>query len=271
MRRVIIRDDDTNAFTPVECIDRLYRPFLDRGMPVNLAVIPDVATGTRRADGELEEYIFGRNGAARSTHPIAENRKLADYLHACPNLHVVQHGCHHDFLEFDQASPAEISRRLDHGADLLMQAGFSRPQTFVAPYDRVSRAAMAGVSRRFRVLSTGWFEWRRLPVRWLPTYAARKLSGTPHWRVGRMRLLSHPGCLLSRFRPRETILQNVLRHIQSQNLTVLVTHWWEYFPGGKPDDAFIDVLHETAEYLGQRRDIEVVSFADVADGTVSID
>ena len=44
MRYVIIRDDDTNASTPVECLERLYRPFLERGLPVNLAVIPDVST-----------------------------------------------------------------------------------------------------------------------------------------------------------------------------------------------------------------------------------
>ena len=42
MRYVILRDDDTNTFTPVECLERLYRPFLDLGLPVNLAVIPNV-------------------------------------------------------------------------------------------------------------------------------------------------------------------------------------------------------------------------------------
>src|SRR5947207_14714145 len=45
MRYVILRDDDTNALTPVENLERLYRPFLDRGLPVNLSVIPDVAAG----------------------------------------------------------------------------------------------------------------------------------------------------------------------------------------------------------------------------------
>lgn len=270
MHRVIIRDDDTNAFTPVECLERLYRPFLDRGMPVNLAVIPDVATGTRRADGELEEYLCGRNGTVRHTHAIAANRPLVDYLLGNPRYHVAQHGCHHDFQEFDDARPAEIARRLDHGAANLMEAGFPHPQTFVAPYDRLSRAALSGVARRFRVLSTGWYEWRRLPVFWRPIYAARMLFKMPHWRVGKTRLLSHPGCLLSRFRPRGTILENVRSHIQSQHLTVLVTHWWEYFPAGRPDESFINVLQELADYLGRRPDIEVVSFDDVADGAIPI-
>ena len=34
MRYVILRDDDTNALTPVEWLERLYRPFLDRDLPV---------------------------------------------------------------------------------------------------------------------------------------------------------------------------------------------------------------------------------------------
>src|SRR5438477_1027217 len=57
MHYVIIRDDDTNALTPVECLERLYRPFLERGLPVNLAVIPNVATDTRMPDGGLEGYL----------------------------------------------------------------------------------------------------------------------------------------------------------------------------------------------------------------------
>ena len=58
MRYVIIRDDDTNALTPVACLEHLYRPFLDRGLPVNLAAIPDVSTDTRMAQGTLEGYLF---------------------------------------------------------------------------------------------------------------------------------------------------------------------------------------------------------------------
>ena len=37
MPTVILRDDDTSAVTPRDCLERLYRPFLSRGLPVNLA------------------------------------------------------------------------------------------------------------------------------------------------------------------------------------------------------------------------------------------
>src|SRR5204863_9622131 len=112
MRYVILRDDDTNALTPVECLERLYRPFLDRGLPVNLATIPEVATDTTMADGSPEGYLAWKNGEAAKTVPLAANEKLVRYLSENPGYHLLQHGCHHHWMEFDSADPAEISRRL---------------------------------------------------------------------------------------------------------------------------------------------------------------
>lgn len=270
MRYVIIRDDDTNALTPVECLERLYRPFLDRGLPVNLAIIPEVSTTATMRDGRQEGFLLAKNGTQARTMPIASNQELVAYLLANHGYHVVQHGCHHDYLEFDCQQASEITRRLEHGAHRLMEAGFSRPQTFVAPYDRLSRASLLAVSERFRVLSTGWYELRRLPYSWWPRYLTKKLHGTPHWQVGRMLLLSHPGCLLSYHRTFSTALQGIVECLQKNQVTVLVTHWWEYFRTGQPDEAFIDFLHETLRHVARRPDLKVISFDDLISGDVPL-
>ena len=76
MRYVILRDDDTNALTPVECLERLYRPFLERGLPVNLAVIPEVRTNICLPDGSLEGFLMARTGKEPATLPIAGNPGL---------------------------------------------------------------------------------------------------------------------------------------------------------------------------------------------------
>src|ERR1700743_1023822 len=115
MRYVILRDDDTNALTPVECLERLYRPFLDRNLPVNLAVIPAVATDARTPGGEVEGFLFAKNGTRAAPVPIGENPQLVKYLHVNPGYEVVQHGCHHECFEFDRESSAEIAERLDRG------------------------------------------------------------------------------------------------------------------------------------------------------------
>lgn len=263
MRYVIIRDDDTNALTPVECLEKLYRPFLDRSLPVNLAVIPNVATDTTRPGGEPEGYLLAKNGHSEKTVPIASNSKLVRYLRQNSGYRIVQHGFRHDYFEFDRRSSADVEHRLDEGSRLLIQAGFARPTTFVAPYDKLSQTSLRAVSRRFNVLSTGWFEWRRLPITWRAGYVLKKLRRVPHWRVGKTILLTHPGCLLSCHRDYDSMLAEVIRSVQSRRLTVLVTHWWEYFRDGREDESFIGILRETADYLAAQPDIQVLSFSDL--------
>src|SRR4051812_38865074 len=102
MRYIILRDDDTSALTPVECLEKLYRPFLERGLPVNLATIPEVRCDARTPDGMREGFLPREPNAAADSVPLAENRALVRYLHANAGYHVVQHGCHHDTFEFDR-------------------------------------------------------------------------------------------------------------------------------------------------------------------------
>jgi hypothetical protein len=259
VRYVILRDDDTNALTPPGCLERLYRPFLDRALPVNLAVIPEVRADAQTPDGRREGFLPGEDVVTRNV-PLAENRELTSYLRQNRGYHVAQHGCHHDYFEFDRPDRREVVRRLEHGRQRLDEAGFSNVRAFVAPHDKFSAVAYEEVARRFPLISSGWFEWRRLPPAWRGRYLLKKLAGRPHWRVGGTRLLSHPGCLLSYTHPPARILPAIEQTIARQQVTVLVTHWWEYFRAGAPDEAFIAVLHQTADYLASRTDVRVVSF-----------
>jgi hypothetical protein len=269
MRYVIIRDDDTNALTPIECLERLYRPFLDRGLPVNLATIPEVATDTRLPDGRPEGFLRYRNGTTEPRLPIDSNKKLVTYLSENPRYHIVQHGFHHNYLEFENPCARIVGERLDRGREIFQRAGFAVPETFVAPYDKLSRPSLRAVAKRFSVLSTGWFELRRLPYSWWPRYLFKKLRGAAHWRIGHTALLSHPGCILSCFRNYTQALPEIQRQIKQRRLTVLVTHWWEYFREDHPDEPFIRVLHQTAEYLASDPEIQVITFRDLSASPVA--
>src|ERR1051326_2409581 len=196
MRYVILRDDDTNALTPVACLERLYRPFLDRGLPVNLAVIPHVRTDVRMPCGQLEGFLVAKRGNGTRALPIGSGGELVEYLRTNRGYRIVQHGCHHDYFEFDRIDRAEIERRLEHGARLLTEAGFPAPRTFVAPYDKLSRASLRAAAKHFAVLSTGWFELRRVPAHWWPRYALKKILRQPHRRGGGGGVVSHPRCPL---------------------------------------------------------------------------
>jgi len=267
MRLVLIRDDDTNATTPVACLERLYRPLLDKGLPVNLSVIPELNTGVRKADGCLESSIWGARAGQPGVIPIGENAALLDYIRG-NGYCAIQHGLSHEFVngasEFEIPDAATAGARMDRGRQLLRDAGLPEPPAFVAPQDRFSPAALREAARRYPVISGGWYGSRHIPRTWLPKYAWRKVTRQPHWRIGRTLLLSHPGCLLSRFKDYGAMFDTVRNAVLSQQITVLVTHWWEYFPQGQPDDAFIGILHETAEFLATRGDIRVVTFRELA-------
>ena len=278
MKYVVIRDDDTCALTPVECLETLYRPFLDRGLPVNLATIPNVRSDVYYPEGPLkgqpEGFLAASKDVKPGTYPLASNPKLVRYLQSNSGFKIVQHAYHHEFVdgstEFDIHDSADIARRLDLGKKYLEEAGFAAPRAFVAPYDRITREAYVELAKRFELISTGWFERGRIPLQWWPHWLLNKALRKPHWKVGKTTLLSHPGCLLSYHRPVDTMLNEIRRSIGQRTLTVLVTHWWEFFRDGEPDRRFIDVLHQTAEYLASSSDIRVVSFDDVAAGKIPL-
>src|SRR5213593_2767938 len=109
MRYVVIRDDDTNALTPVECLERLYWPFLERGLPVNLSVIPQVRTDVLGGNGMPEGYLPANSAPLRDSLPIGANSELVRYLLDHPGYHIAQHGYDHTFNEFDSRQSEDIA------------------------------------------------------------------------------------------------------------------------------------------------------------------
>ena len=66
------------------------------------------------------------------------------------------------------------------------------------------------------------------------------------------------------------MLEMIKAQIQQHQLTVLVTHWWEYFREGKRDTQFIAVLHKLADYLQSQSFLKVISFSDLTRSTVPL-
>lgn len=267
MNYVILRDDDANALTPPALLETIYRPFLEQGMPVGLATIPEVRTDVRRADGLLEGFLFGERAGSVGTVPMADAKTLVDYLLHEPNYEIAQHGLHHDLVdghfEFDRDDRADIARRLERGRALLVEAGFERPTTFVAPQDQVSRLSLAEIVKRFPVVSTGWYSLGRVPFSmWMRYLWAKKIRQRRHWQARGTTLLSHPGCLLSRDRSLQGMLERVIAVVEKQNLTVVVSHHWEYLVGSAPNQPLIAVLHAFADYLRTNRHVRVVRFSE---------
>jgi hypothetical protein len=67
------------------------------------------------------------------------------------------------------------------------------------------------------------------------------------------------------------MLGGIIHHSNTNRLTVLVTHWWEYLRDHQRDEPFIDFLHETASYLATHPELKVLSFSDLVGGNFPLD
>lgn len=269
MKYVIIRDDDTNAFTPIEYLEKLYRPFLQKGLPINLAVIPNVKTQVFLPNNELE-YFLPRNVPVTSDRlSIGTNQALVRYLLENKGYCIAQHGYDHKRDEFECHDSQEIIFRITEGKRHLAEAGFPDSNAFVAPYDKISRASYKELAKYFPIISTNFFEKARLPFSWWPNYFIAKALHKPHWKNRQTLLLSHPSAYLSSFRPYHTIWDEMIKTVENSTLTVLLTHWWEYFKDGDDGQRLINLLHRAADYFAASSHIKVISFDDLLDKRVA--
>ncbi len=271
MSTVFLRDDDANTTTPPERLERLYRPFLARGWPVNLSIIPEVRTDTRLPDGRLEGFLHGPRAGSPGTLPIRENRALLQYLSAEPGYRLLVHGLHHDFpgghFEFASDDPRDLKARIARALMRFEEAGLGRPKVFVAPQDQMSRTAMALLAENFPVVSGSWYELGRVPRRWWPAYLIqKKVLRREVLRLGGTMFLGHPGCRFRPGRDPDRARLDVLAHVESHDLTVVVLHHWEFFPEDREDPVRIEALHALAADLAARPNLQVSALEDLARG-----
>ena len=275
MKHCLIRDDDVNALSSPDRLDRLFRPFLEQGIPVNLAVIPEVRTDTRLPDGTLEGFLEGPEAGQPGILPIGSNTGLVDHLVREPDFHVAQHGLTHEMreggFEFGGSDPVDIASRLDRGLARFEEAGLPGPRTFVAPQDHMSRVSLSEAARRFDVVSGGWYDLSMVPGRWWPIYLLqKKVLGRSHWQAAETTFLSHPGCLLAPDRNPEGWSQEVRRQIDSRQFTVVVVHHWEFFDQDGERTHLVEGLHAFASELASWTEVGTVTFTDVAEGRVPL-
>ncbi len=77
MTLFLVRDDDANATTRPERPERVYAPLLDAQIPLNFAVIPEVALDTRTPDGTREHFLDenSEDEEAEVVHGLSHRRR----------------------------------------------------------------------------------------------------------------------------------------------------------------------------------------------------
>lgn len=239
MTLVLVRDDDANATTDPVRLERVYAPLLDVGVPVNFAVIPEVALDTFGPDGRREGFIEASHPASSECITLEQSTPLCAWLRAHEGqLDVLMHGLSHrrgpDGTEFGAVGPREASAKLLRGLSVISTALGRAPRGFVAPWDALSRGALTIATRAFDLVSTGWVDRRKLPPSAWPAHFAERLLRTEVLRVGQGWVVRHRGCKLQNTTPVDRIPDIVHSLIGGTRVGVIVLHHWQFWQRSEP-------------------------------------
>ncbi len=233
-RRIVLRDDDISYFTEIDQFRTVHRLLLEKQIPFNIAVIPEVRADIQSMDGRFEGFIPPGFYGKPDSHSISENPALVSYVLKHPFIEVAQHGFSHQKNargepEFAQHNNADLKYRLEKGADILRQTFGRTPRCFVPPFDTVSAEALRMIREQYDGISLSSFGHSILPMRLWPGFWIQKRMGHGLFRWGQFRLLQHPGLDFS-FQGSDPLFNSLLEEcLLKQDVLVLTLHSWYFF------------------------------------------
>ncbi len=230
MPRIIFRDDDTSYFTPPQRLEAIYGRLWEAGLPVCLAVIPMVYADTRVywTDGNPHDPSIPPPFRGRDQcFSILDNPELGDFLNekaAAGLAEICLHGYTHVFYEFTTHDRALIRRKLERGLALLNQAfPAANVRTFIAPYDRLSPAAMEELIAAGFHISTQSLNLAPLPA--LPQLAGQ---GAAAMRGGQTLFVCDDYLFTYKRDPAQSLVR-ARAAMAGNELTIICNHYWMFY------------------------------------------
>jgi len=283
---IIIRDDDVSYFTKPQCLENIYRPLLELGLPINLAVIPIMYTQSYVAL-RIQDY-FALNEPVKPVKYdkkylmlVGENEDLVDFVKQ-HNFEVLQHGLMHEkfqkhstFIpEFCINNAVELQRRAELGIKILSKTFGKRPRFFVPPWDVLSKqgydvtsklfdgvllASMALSGRRNIGKLLDFFP-RHLPFNFIPSFFVYRMKGKNYCIFrGKFLVLEHRGLSIwTNFN--EEALFDMFKYfsLKWRNI-VIVNHHWLLASNPK----LLDMWYKLVNYILSDDRFNIVSISDL--------
>jgi len=272
MKYILIRDDDLNYHTAIEQLKGVYGYLFDNNIPINFATIPAVNTSavTSSADfgvGTYEPFIPKEVAGVEKEWPIDENKALIDYLKKIENVEFLLHGYSHFGLppayEFENDDRDVIIEKLEKGKEIFKKAFAQTPSTFVAPQDKYSPTAFEIIKDNFEIFSLGWIDKARINTKLKTKYYWMKLTKNNYIKDGSISIFEHPGCMFSKFRVPEDSMKLLDKYIEQHDVTIVVTHHWEFYEEGKPNQKLIDAFVSKIKSLHRSDKYQFITFSQL--------
>ncbi len=251
MKYILIRDDDANFFTRPEMLEEVYGFIFENNIPINFAIIPAVNGAAKTESlyfgaGSPEPFLPAGIADEDKQFPITGNPDLLQFLNSLKRKEFLLHGLEHagksGKYEFESEDKNVIEDKLVKGVNIFEKAFGAAPETFVAPQDKYSKAALTLIKSRFKTLSLGWVDSSRIPFGLYCRYLQMKLTGRNYICDGKFLITEHPGCMFSKFMDINEMSRILDEYIAAHQITVIVAHHWEFFEKGALNTDLLDAF-----------------------------
>lgn len=263
MQQVIIRDDDTSFFTRPAQLEAIYAPLWERGHPVCLSVVPAARADARvrhRPGQPFDPNIPPDLRGQSREFPVTENGDLCAYLNQRAREGLVEiclHGYSHTYMEFLTQDEAALTGKLNAGRQSLERAFPDAPiRSFVAPYDRLSPAALRCVLDAGFNLCVASTELQYLPaLAEVGTYQA-VVSGQG------AKIFTCDEYLFTHRDLPERCLASAQARLRTEQTLILANHYWcFYFDWAEPLTTLVSAWHTFVGDLLAQPDIRFTTFS----------
>jgi len=277
MKYVLVRDDDLNYFTSMDMLNTVYGFMFEAGIPVNFSSIPAVNSAaktfshnTNKHDKNKQVYepflpdnIAGKPG----NFILTDNRGLIDSLKQVKRneylLHGYEHSGHLGLCEFEESNTTLLKQKIVSGIEIFKDSFGKKPSTFVAPQDKYSLEAIQLIKQHFNTFSLGWINRKRLPLSCQLTYVKKKILRRNYIKYDKLLLTEHPGCHYSRYVPREISDLSLDKHLSNKQVTIIVTHHWEFFENGILNTEMWQAFQSRIINLKKNPDVRFITFSEL--------
>jgi hypothetical protein len=168
---IVIRDDDTNFFTPTNMLESIYSGAWSKGFKISLSVVP-----FQRGIDDISVPPAMRTSG--KYYSIAESRALVRYLQdkvSSGQIEILQHGLSHDYSDGIRGEfGGKLDRKMDiiRGKKILNQAFGIEPKFFVPPGEDMSKKNLKGLTEeRLVPVCRGTLFDRFMKTNYLPNFA----------------------------------------------------------------------------------------------------
>ena len=275
MKYMIIKDDDTSYFTPVNILEALYGEILEKNV-VNLSVIPNVYSSIKLDESEIyykkdklkyDPLISPEFSGSDRYYDVNDNIELINFLNR-KNVDVLQHGYSHEKInnlpEFSIRDSEFVYKRAIEGRSILNKCVKKGISFFVPPWNIVSREFVSSLQPHYKgIVTAGILPFYENLNIFIPYYI-NKLFKKRYYMYKNI-LLIDTYDLIQKYMD-VSLIPEIFNNIYNYNdIIIIQNHYWVFLKNWEKDDVMIEQWRSFYNKILDNNDIKIISYNELFD------